>query len=124
MFSSRSFYRTLEETLIARSPSSLIWTELAPHGVEAFYWLVVLDKVSMTDSLKGYFKHFLALLYRGDINYLFLHCRFSFFYLFFKMVKILFKKKKTNYTSKAKLVREASALAKTSTIELQSQTTC
>lgn len=42
---------------------------------------------------------------------------------FLKMVKILFKEGKTNYTSKASPVQDAPALARASATELDSRTT-
>ena len=51
-FSSRSFYRDIDPFSVVRSPSASAWMGLAPPRVEAFCWLAMAGKISMTDSLR------------------------------------------------------------------------
>lgn len=43
-----SFSRGLEVIPVAKPSSCLVWDGFAPPGVETFYWLAALGKVSMT----------------------------------------------------------------------------
>ena len=80
-FSAKAFYLASEGTLLHRAPFSLVWLGLAPPWVEAFCWLVVVDKVSTVDNLRrrGFTSNNLSnnCVMCGkeeSINHLFLHC--------------------------------------------------
>lgn len=52
LFSSRSFFKVIEEVQIVRLCGLLVWLGLAPSKVEVFLWLFVSEVVPMVDNFR------------------------------------------------------------------------
>lgn len=51
-FSSKSFYKAMESTVLVHSSCSQVWLGIVPPRVKAFCWLAVTCKISMADNLR------------------------------------------------------------------------
>lgn len=84
-FSSKSFYKAMESTVLVHSSCSQVWLGIVPPRVKAFCWLAVTCKISMANNLRrrGFSSEaFSTMCYfcgreEESINHLFLHCDFA-----------------------------------------------